>query len=225
MAKKKALIIVDLQNDFCKGGNLEVPNGHEIVPLANQLQAYFDIVIATKDWHPQEHMSFASNHADGQVGDIMEINSMSQILWPDHCIQGTKGAELHPELNTQYIDKIFYKGIDKKIDSYSAFFDNAHQRSTGLGEYLHQHQIKDIFIIGLATDYCVKYSSLDALHVGLNVCVIEDACRGVNLNPDDVKKALKEMHGAGVKLIHSREILKANQVFPGAHKCNRLLAR
>ena len=209
MTKKKALIMVDLQNDFCKGGSLEVPDGDAVVPLANQLQPYFDLVIATQDWHPQNHMSFASNHATAQVGDEVVIDQLSQILWPEHCVQETEGAELHQELNKHGIDKIFYKGIDNRIDSYSAFFDNAHLRSTGLHDYLCHHQIEEIYIMGLATDYCVKYSSLDAIHLGLNVYVIEDACRGVNLKPGDIEKALDEMRKAGVKVIHSKEILKA----------------
>ncbi|MBV9575900.1 MAG: bifunctional nicotinamidase/pyrazinamidase [Gammaproteobacteria bacterium] len=212
MIKKKALIMVDLQNDFCAGGALAVPNGDEVIPLANQLQTYFDIVIATKDWHPQDHMSFASNHAFVQAGDVIEIHTMSQVLWPDHCVQDTQGAAFHPQLNTQAIDKIFYKGTDKNIDSYSAFFDNAHKRcSTALGDYLQHLQIKDIYIMALTTDYCVKSSSLDAAHLGLNVCVIADACRGVNLKPGDVEKAFNEMRAAGIKLVHSWEILATNQ--------------
>ncbi|RDI48800.1 bifunctional nicotinamidase/pyrazinamidase [Aquicella lusitana] len=214
MAKKKALIMVDLQNDFCEGGHLAVPGGDEVIPLANQLQDYFDLVVATQDWHPQDHMSFASNHPAYGIGDVIVVDEIPQVLWPDHCVQHSKGAEFHPDLNTQKIEKIFHKGTDKKIDSYSAFFDNAHRRSTGLGEYLRSKEIEDVYIMGLATDYCVKYSSLDAAHLGFNVYVIEDACRGVELNPGDVARSWEEMRESGAHVVHSSDILKADEGTP-----------
>ncbi|TAK77500.1 MAG: bifunctional nicotinamidase/pyrazinamidase [Gammaproteobacteria bacterium] len=205
--KKKALIMVDLQNDFCKGGQLAVPNADEVIPLANQLQPYFDIVVATQDWHPPTHTSFASNHSPYTVGDMIVADNIPQILWPDHCVQHTKGADFHPNLNVRYLDKVIHKGIDKNIDSYSAFFDNAHRRSTGLGVYLQNKEISDVYIMGLATDYCVKYSSLDAKHLGFNVYVIQDACRGVNLKLGDVAAALQEISECGAKLVTVRDII------------------
>lgn len=205
--KKEALIMVDLQNDFCAGGNLSVPQGDDVIPLANKLQTCFDLIIATQDWHPKNHTSFASNHNNFKIGDIITINNLTQILWPDHCIQGSKGAEFHPKLHTQQIKKIFHKGIDKNIDSYSAFFDNAHLRSTGLADYLKQENVKDIYIIGLATDYCVKYSVLDAVSQQFNVHVIIDACRGVELNKGDTAKAIKEMEEAGAHIVYSADII------------------
>lgn len=203
MKTKKALIMVDLQNDFCTGGSLAVPEGEKVVPIANQLQSKFDLVVATQDWHPHDHMSFAVNHPGYGVGDQIIVDEIPQILWPSHCEQNTKGAEFHPDLNTQAIARIVHKGIDKKIDSYSAFFDNAHRRSTGLGDYLKSESVQEVYIIGLATDYCVKYSSLDAVHLGFTVYVIADACRGVELNPGDTDRAFAEMQAAGVKLIQS----------------------
>lgn len=204
----KAIIMVDLQNDFCKGGSLAVPDGDAVVPLANQLQAYFDWVIVTKDWHPKDHMSFASNHPGKKVGEIIEVHNIQQVLWPDHCVQHTRGAQLHLHLKLHHIHHIVHKGTQKTIDSYSAFFDNEHLRSTGLGEYLKQKNIKDVYIMGLATDYCVKFSCLDAVKLGFNTYVIEDACRGVELQPGDVAKALQEMKDAGVRMVRTAEFVK-----------------
>lgn len=206
---KKALIMVDLQNDFCKGGNLAVPSGDEVIPLANQLQSHFDIIIGTKDWHPQDHMSFASNHFGHQVGDLIQVNHLQQILWPDHCVQESKGSQVHPLLDTSRVQKWIFKGTDKTIDSYSAFFDNAHLRATGLGDYLSGLGVEEIYILGLATDYCVKYSCLDGIKLGFKVYVIEDACRGVELKKGDVARALKEMEEVGVEIIRSELILKS----------------
>ncbi len=196
--KKTALILIDLQNDFCQGGRLAVPDGDAVIPMANQLQPHFDLVVATQDWHPQNHMSFASNHAGHQVGDMIKLRDVDQILWPDHCVQNSKGAEFHPALNTNAIQKIFRKGIDPSVDSYSAFYDNAHLRATGLEEYLNNEKVTDIYIMGLATDYCVKYSCLDASQMNFNVYLIEDACRGVELKSGDVANAIREIQEAGV---------------------------
>lgn len=207
MIGKKALIMVDLQNDFCSGGALAVPFADEIVPLANQLQNYFDIVVATQDWHPEDHTSFAFNHPTHQVGDVIMIDDLAQVLWPVHCVQNSDGAAFHPQLRLDKISKIFQKGTDKYIDSYSAFFDNAHRRSTGLYDYLRAENIVDVYILGLATDYCVKYSSLDAANLKFNVYVITDACRGVELQVGDSAKALQEMNDQGIRLITSQMIL------------------
>src|SRR3990167_6087430 len=207
---KKALIMVDLQNDFCQGGSLAVPGADEIISLANQLQPRFDLVIATKDWHPQDHTSFASNHPGHSVGDLIMINGISQILWQDHCVQKTYGAAFHPQLNTQLIKKIFYKGTDKNIDSYSAFFDNAHRRATGLSDYLKEAQVEDVYIMGLATDYCVKYSSLDAVQQGFNVFVMIGACRGVDLHPGDSTTAIYDMQTAGAHILQTNDYNQFN---------------
>ena len=203
---KKALIMIDIQNDFCPSGQLAVTDGDAVVPLANRLQDNFDCIIATKDWHPQNHSSFASSHKDQKIGDIKILNGVEQVLWPDHCISESTGAEFHPDLNTDKITTIFYKGIDKNIDSYSAFFDNAHLRSTGLHDYLNKENIQDLYLMGLATDYCVKFSALDAKQLGFNVYLITDACRGVELKPGDIANAILEMKMAGVKLICSDEV-------------------
>lgn len=211
MPNKKALVMVDLQNDFCKGGSFAVPHGEDVISLANQLQPYFELVLATQDWHPANHTSFAANHPDYGVGDVLIIDDIKQILWPEHCIQNTNGAAFHHDLDITRVSKFFHKGVDYTIDSYSAFFDNAHKRSTGLSDYLRNEGVTDVYLLGLATDYCVAYSSLDAIHLGFNVYVIEDACRGIELNAGDVARAMDEMRSAGVKIIQSADILLANQ--------------
>lgn len=203
---KKALILIDLQNDFCKNGSLAVPDGDAVMPIANQIQAYFDVVVATQDWHPQDHMSFASNQPGHDIGEVISLNGTPQILWPAHCIQSSKGAALHPHLDTRRIHKIIFKGTDKAIDSYSAFFDNAHLRSTELADYLHQEKIKDVYIMGLATDYCVKFSCLDAVQLGFNVFLVEDGCRGVELHAGDVANAIEEMKRAGVRVVTANKL-------------------
>jgi len=209
MKKNSALLMVDLQNDFCVGGNLAVPEGDAVVSVANQLQKYFDFVIATKDWHPKNHFSFASNHFGKKPGDIIDLFDIQQVLWPDHCVQSSKGAEFHPKLNVSPISLTIYKGIDPKIDSYSAFFDNGHLRQTELTDCLQKKEITDIYVLGLATDYCVKFTCLDAIQLGFNVFLIEDGCRGVELNPGDCKKALAELQKVGVKIIHSNHWIKS----------------
>lgn len=203
---KYALIIVDLQNDFCKGGSLYVPDGDAVIPIANKLQPHFDLVIATQDWHPQEHMSFATNHDNKNIGDIIIVDGIQQILWPAHCVQGSEGAAFHAGFDTSKIKKIVHKGIDSRIDSYSAFFDNEHRRQTELADYLHRHGVKTVFIMGLATDYCVKYSVLDARHLDFECYVIADGCRGVELEAGDSERAFKEMEEAGAIIIQSDDV-------------------
>jgi nicotinamidase/pyrazinamidase len=205
--KMKALILVDIQNDFVPRGALAVPEGDKIVPIVNQLQERFDLIVATQDWHPESHGSFASNHKGKKPGDIIELEGLTQILWPDHCIQETRGAEFVPDLDTSRFAKVFHKGTDPSIDSYSAFFDNAHRKPTGLDNFLKEKGVKEIYIAGLATDYCVKYSALDAIPLGFRTFVIEDACRGVNLKPGDAHKAIEEMRKAGAIIILSQGIL------------------
>ncbi len=188
---KRALILVDIQNDFCPGGSLAVREGDQIVPVVNELQRHFDLVVATKDWHPQGHASF-------------------ETLWPPHCVQGTQGAEFVATLDTTRIARTFLKGTDIAVDSYSGFFDNEHKRATGLGDYLKAQGITDVVITGLATDYCVKFTALDALQLGFRTTIIRDATRGVEVNPGDTEQALREMTEAGAHITDSREILKAN---------------
>ncbi|HVE43943.1 MAG TPA: bifunctional nicotinamidase/pyrazinamidase [Gammaproteobacteria bacterium] len=201
---KKALIMIDLQNDFCEGGALAVPGGKEVIPLANDLQHHFNCVIATKDWHPKDHLSFASNHPGKSVGEWVTLHDLPQILWPAHCLQDSEGADFVSELETSRIQHIVYKGTDKHVDSYSAFFDNARLRATGLEAYLREQGIQSLYLLGLATDYCVQYTALDALSLGFDVHVIVDACRGVELQPGDTQKALDCMKAGGVVLTSGR---------------------
>jgi nicotinamidase/pyrazinamidase len=204
----KALILVDIQNDFLPGGALAVPDGDKIIPFANQLQAAFPVVLATQDWHPANHGSFAVNHPGKNVFERIELNGLPQTLWPVHCVQGTAGAELAPGLHRERIAKIFPKGTDPGIDSYSGLFDNGHRKSTGLGEWLKAKGVTEVFVCGMATDYCVKFTALDAAQFGFKTYFIEDASRGVNLQPDDLRKAIAEMHRAGITTVQSADILE-----------------
>jgi len=195
----KALILLDIQNDFVPGGALPVPRGNEVVPVANRLVKHFDWIIATQDWHPKNHSSFASTH-HRPVGATIDLNGLPQILWPDHCVQNSKGAELVQELDKTGIQKIIPKGTDPNIDSYSAFFDNGHRKATELESFLRRCNIDEIYIMGLATDYCVKWTALDAVHCGFRTNLILDGCRGINLTPRDIQNAIEEMKAAGVKI-------------------------
>jgi len=204
----KALINVDIQNDFLPGGALAVPDGDLIVPIANRLQTMFPLVVATQDWHPANHGSFATNHAGKKVFEQIDLNGLPQTLWPVHCVQGTAGAELASGLQRERIAKIFPKGTDAGIDSYSGLFDNGHRKSTGLGEWLKAKGVTEVFVCGLATDYCVKFTALDAAQQDFRTHFIEDASRGVNLQPNDVKNAIAEMNRAGIATVQSSDILK-----------------
>lgn len=201
----KTLILVDVQNDFCPGGALAVADGDAIVPLINNLQARFDIVVATQDWHPSDHKSFASNWAKNP-GEMIELNGMPQILWPDHCVQHTWGADFHPGLDVGRVTGVFRKGEDPEVDSYSGFFDNGHLHATGMGDWLQAKGVKEVWVCGIATDYCVKWTALDALGLGFGVHLIADASRGVDLHPGDVAAAIEEMRAAGVHIINSTEL-------------------
>lgn len=202
----EALLLTDIQNDFLPGGALEVNHGDAILPIVNQLIKKFKLVIATQDWHPADHKSFASNHTTRKVGDIIKLNGLDQILWPDHCVQGSFGAELSEKLDTSTLTKIFLKGTDTQIDSYSGFFDNGHLKSTGLSDYLKDLNVDKIYITGLATDYCVKYTALDAMQEGFKTWVVVDGTRAVNLHLGDFEKAIKEMEAAGVKIVSSEDL-------------------
>jgi nicotinamidase/pyrazinamidase len=202
----KALILVDIQNDFLPGGALAVPNGDAVIPVANRLQPMFPLVVATQDWHPANHGSFAANHPGKKVFEQIDLNGLPQTLWPVHCVQGTAGAELAPGLKREHIAKIFQKGTDAGIDSYSGFFDNGHRRATGMAEWLKAKGVTEVHVCGLATDYCVKFTALDAVSSGFKTHLVEDASRGVNLQPDDVKNAIAEMKRAGVVIGQSTQI-------------------
>ena len=205
-----ALILVDLQNDFCPGGALPVPDGDRVIPVVNRLTPRFDLVVATQDWHPPDHGSFAANHPGRNVDDVIELGGLPQVLWPVHCLQNTPGAEFHFALDKSRIAAVFQKGTDTGIDSYSGFFDNGRDhpaggaRATGLGDFLRQRRVTDVFVCGLATDYCVKATALDAASLGFHAHLIEDACRGVELHPGDVARAIAEMRAAGVAVVNSR---------------------
>jgi len=201
----KAFLLVDVQNDFMPGGSLEVPYGDMIVPLINRLQKYFDLVIATQDWHPQNHKSFASNHSNKKPFDEINLNGIKQILWPDHCVQGSKGAEFHPHLEVNKIAAIFRKGMDPEIDSYSGFYDNGHQMSTGLSGYLKEKGITEIYFCGLAADICVYYTIKDSLKEGFSSTLIEDASRP--LSNDSFINIKNELTKTGVRIINSNEIM------------------
>ncbi len=207
-----ALILVDLQNDFMPGGALPVSEGDKIIPVINQLlKLPFTLVVATKDWHPAMHGSFATTHQK-KPGERISLSGIDQILWPDHCVQNTKGADFYPGWETSKVDKIFYKGTDKNIDSYSTFFDNGHLRNTGLDEYLKAKGIHKLYFAGLATDYCVKYSVIHALELGYKTFVVEDGCKGINLQPNDVQNAIDTMQAAGAKVVDSKSISRGGGI-------------
>ena len=197
----KALIVVDLQNDFVPGGSLAVPKGHEIVPLINQLQEKFELVVATQDWHPRNHLSFASNHPGKNVYDTVLLGEVEQILWPDHCIQGEKGAMFVKGYDDRRVEAIFRKGTNPEIDSYSGFFDNGRKKSTGLGDYLKGRGIKKVYVCGLAAEFCVLYTALDAIELGFETYYLEDATRA--LSQEGFTEAKDQLLRRGGKLITS----------------------
>ncbi|MBK5144753.1 bifunctional nicotinamidase/pyrazinamidase [Budviciaceae bacterium BWR-B9] len=206
---KKALLLVDLQNDFCLNGTLAVHDGDAVIDIANQAMRIFHQhgwpVIATLDWHPANHKSFAINSGT-QPGEVGTLNGLTQVWWPTHCVQNTTGASLHPQLEQQYINKRIYKGQDPEIDSYSAFFDNGKRSATALHQWLNSENIQHLTVLGLATDYCVKFTVLDALELGYQTEVIAEGCRGVNLAAGDSEKALHEMSAKGARVIQLHDI-------------------
>lgn len=197
---KRALVLVDIQNDFCPGGALAVPGGDAIVPLVNQIQPGYDLVVATQDWHPAGHKSFASNNPGKRVGELGDLNGRPQVMWPDHCVQGTPGAEFHPGLDTARIAKVFRKGMDPEVDSYSGCFDNDRKTASGMIDWLGAQGVDAVDVVGLALDYCVKATALDLRDAGFDTTVIEDATRAVNLAPDDGARAIDELISAGVRV-------------------------
>ena len=199
----KALLLIDIQNDFIPGGSLAVPRGNEVVPVCNAIQRHFELVVATQDWHPQNHKSFASVHLK-KVFEVIDLNGLSQVLWPDHCVQGTKGAEFAEGLNMNEAEVIFRKGTDAEIDSYSAFYDNGHRKTTGLSDYLRGKGVTDVYIAGLAADYCVYFTASDALAEGFSTFIIDDAVRAIR--DEGYHKAKLAITGKGGKIILSSDI-------------------
>lgn len=198
----KALLIIDIQNDFLENGSLEVKDGNEIIPLVNKIQPKFDVVVATQDWHPPTHKSFAANHEGKQPFEVIDLNGLPQVLWPNHCVQETFGAELHSDLNTQNIQAIFRKGTDIEVDSYSGFYDNDKRNSTGLHGFLTELKVTEVYFCGLAADYCVFYTAKDAANLGYKTFVIEDATKYIY--ETNYLKAKQEMLGLGIEIIESK---------------------
>lgn len=202
----RALIVVDVQLDFLPGGALAVPAGDEVIPVINRLQGLFPLVVATQDWHPANHSSFASAHPGKNVFDKIMIHDTEQILWPDHCVQGSRGAEISEEVSVNAIEAIFRKGMDPGIDSYSAFFDNEHKKSTGLADYLRGRGVKEVYIAGLAGDFCGGFSALDAIHEGFDTFLIEDACRAIS---EEGYMAMKErIRHEGGRVVRAEDLLQ-----------------
>ena len=202
----RALLVVDVQNDFCPGGSLAVEEGDQVAPVINRLMPLFDRVVATQDWHPKDHVSFASSHPGRKVLDVVDADGVEQVLWPDHCVQGTRGADLFPLLSVGRIELVLRKGLRPRLDSYSAFFENDHRTDTGLRYYLEGLGTRQLFLCGLATDYCVRASALDARRLGFEVSVVRDACRGVDLPKGSVEKAWREMEAEGIRLVTSADM-------------------
>ncbi|MFW6370670.1 MAG: bifunctional nicotinamidase/pyrazinamidase [Bacteroidota bacterium] len=198
------LIITDIQLDFLPGGALAVPKGDEIIPIVNKIQEKFELVVATQDWHPRNHISFASNHENKKPLEKINWRGIEQILWPDLCVQGSDGAEFHPQLEIKPVEAIFRKGMDREIDSYSAFYDNKHQKNTGLAGYLRERKANHLFFCGLAADFCVYFSILDALKEGFSATLIEDATKPID--KDNFENIKKELIEKGCKIITSNSL-------------------
>lgn len=204
--KQSVLIVVDVQNGFTPGGNLAVANADEIIPKINQLAQKFEHIVLTQDWHPDQHISFADNHPNKKPFETIELDYGRQVLWPKHCVQGTRDAEFHPHLNIPTAQLIIRKGCHQNIDSYSAFMEADRKTPTGLNGYLREHQINTVFIVGIATDFCVAWTAIDAAELGFDTYVIEDACKGIDLN-GSLQQAWQDMSQKGVHRIEASSIL------------------
>ncbi|MFC6053589.1 nicotinamidase [Acinetobacter sp. Ac_877] len=207
MQKNTALIVVDVQNGFTPGGNLAVANADQIIPNINHIATYFENIVITQDWHPENHISFAQNHENKQAFDTVELDYGTQVLWPAHCVQGTHDAELHPNLKLPTAQLIIRKGFHSHIDSYSAFMEADQKTTTGLAGYLKARTIDTVFIVGIATDFCVAWTAMDAAKLGFNTFVIEDATKGIDLN-GSLQYAWQEMSAAGVKRIYMKDLIE-----------------
>ena len=192
----KTLLLIDLQNDFTPGGSLAVPQGDDVIAVANRVMPDYDLVVATQDWHPADHGSFAANHAGKAPGDTIMLGGLNQVLWPVHCVQDTPGAAFRPKLDRTDIHHVIQKGTDPAIDSYSGFFDNGHRQATGLAELLQARGATAVDVMGLALDYCVKFTALDAVKLGLTTTLLTEGCRAVNLAPGDGDRAVEAMKSA-----------------------------
>ena len=202
----RALVLVDLQYDFLPGGALAVAHGDDTLAVARRMTRRFDTVVATQDWHPHDHGSFAANNPGAEPFQQRELHGLPQTMWPVHCVQGTRGADLHDSLDRGRIAHVFRKGTDPTVDSYSGFYDNGHRKSTGMADWLREHGITQLYVLGLATDYCVKFTALDARNEGFDVWLIEDGCRAVEIAKGDGDKAIAEMRTAGVTVVESGDI-------------------
>jgi len=202
---KNCLIITDIQNDFCPGGALAVAEGNEIIPIVNSLAQKFDKVVATQDWHPSDHVSFAATH-NKELYDVITIDGIQQVMWPVHCVQGSLGADFHKDLDLRPVDLIIRKGSHRSIDSYSTFMENDKKTITGLHSYLQGFAIQDLYFCGLATDYCVYYSAVDARNMGFNVSVILDACRGVDVPAGNLADTVQAMKERGIRILNHDEL-------------------
>lgn len=202
----RALILVDIQNDFMPGGGLPVAGGDAVVSVANELMPHFGLVVATQDWHPSNHGSFAASHAGKQPGDVVVLDGVEQVLWPVHCVQNTAGASFHSALDVSRIDAVVHKGTNPMIDSYSTFYDNKHLKDTGLALLLRNAGVTEVWMAGLATDYCVKYSALDGIELGFDVRVVREGVRAVDLEPGDGDRALAEIEAAGGRVVSAADL-------------------
>lgn len=200
LSEKDVLLIIDVQNDFCPEGALAVPNGDQVVPFINSISTQFEHIIITQDWHPSGHSSFASSHTNAEPFSVVDMPYGPQTLWPNHCVQGSAGANFHPELDTTRAEMTIRKGYRSEVDSYSAFFENDHKTPTGLGGYLAERGLTHVYCVGLATDYCVRFSAEDARKLDLQTSVLLPGCRGIDMN-DSVNGAIRSMQNAGVNLI------------------------
>ncbi len=207
MKSRDALLVIDMQKDFCSGGALPVENGDFIVPVINKLMQNFEIIIATQDWHPPDHKSFASMHQGNKPYDVIELHGNKQVLWPEHCVQGTPGAEFHKELDTKRFHAIFRKGMNFEVDSYSGFRDNSRETITGLDGYLKALGVKRTHLTGLATDYCVYYTAMDGLENGYEVAIVLDATSGIDVPPGSMEEKLSEFKTRGGKITRSTKYL------------------
>ncbi len=202
---RSALIVVDVQNDFCPGGALAVAEGDAVIGPINRIAPTFGTVVLTQDWHPAEHRSFAANHPGVTPFSTTELDYGTQVLWPDHCVQGTEGARFHPDLMLDVADIVIRKGTNPAIDSYSAFFENDRTTPTGLAGYLRERGVEEVWLAGLATDFCVGFSALDAAELGFGVVLVEDACRGIDLG-GSLARAMEDMRVAGARILAAAEV-------------------